>query len=166
MDPKASRETLDHSIMYIFAVALEDGNWHHVNSYTPERANRSSTVSLWKKIVTHEDKEWTKKYHDSDPKKKCFGGRVLITMDDGTTLDQELGIADAHPNGKRPFKRPNYIQKFKTLTDGIISQAESERFLSQVQNLPNLKAGELHSLNIEVNSDLQNKKRAVSSIFG
>src|SRR6478752_968420 len=25
MDPKASRETLDHSIMYIFAVALEDG---------------------------------------------------------------------------------------------------------------------------------------------
>ena len=116
--------------------------------------------------MTHEDKEWTKKYHDSDPKKKCFGGRVLITMDDGTTLDQELGIADAHPNGKRPFKRPNYIQKFKTLTDGIISQAESERFLSQVQNLPNLKAGELHSLNIEVNSDLQNKKRAVSSIFG
>jgi hypothetical protein len=29
MDPKASRETLDHSIMYIFAVALEDGGWHH-----------------------------------------------------------------------------------------------------------------------------------------
>ena len=31
MDPNASRETLDHSIMYIFAVALEDGDWHHVN---------------------------------------------------------------------------------------------------------------------------------------
>jgi 2-methylcitrate dehydratase len=31
MDPNASRETLDHSIMYIFAVALEDGTWHHVN---------------------------------------------------------------------------------------------------------------------------------------
>ena len=28
-DPDASRETLDHSIMYIFAVALEDGTWHH-----------------------------------------------------------------------------------------------------------------------------------------
>ena len=40
MDPNASRETLDHSIMYIFAVALEDGKWHHVKSYTPERANR------------------------------------------------------------------------------------------------------------------------------
>ena len=30
MDPNASRETLDHSIMYIFAVALEDADWHHV----------------------------------------------------------------------------------------------------------------------------------------
>ena len=38
MDPKASRETLDHSIMYIFAVALEDGGWHHERSYAPERA--------------------------------------------------------------------------------------------------------------------------------
>jgi len=26
-DPGASRETLDHSLMYIFAVALEDGRW-------------------------------------------------------------------------------------------------------------------------------------------
>ena len=43
MDPKASRETLDHSIMYIFAVALEDGKWHHVNSYTPSRANKKSS---------------------------------------------------------------------------------------------------------------------------
>ena len=38
MDPKASRETLDHSIMYIVAVALQDGEWHHVRSYAPERA--------------------------------------------------------------------------------------------------------------------------------
>ena len=55
MDPNASRETLDHSIMYIFAVALEDGAWHHVKSYTPERAKRKSTVELWKKIKTLED---------------------------------------------------------------------------------------------------------------
>ncbi len=40
MDPNASRETLDHSIMYIFAVALEDADWHHIKSYTKQRANR------------------------------------------------------------------------------------------------------------------------------
>ena len=37
-DPDASRETLDHSLPYIFAVALEDGTWDHEASYArPER---------------------------------------------------------------------------------------------------------------------------------
>jgi 2-methylcitrate dehydratase len=35
-DPTVSRETLDHSIMYILAVALQDGERHHVRSYLPE----------------------------------------------------------------------------------------------------------------------------------
>ena len=43
IDPKASRETLDHSIMYIFTVALQDGTWHHINSYTPERSDCASS---------------------------------------------------------------------------------------------------------------------------
>jgi len=122
MDPNASRETLDHSIMYIFAVALEDGKWHHINSYTSERSNKKSTIELWKKIKTFEDKKWTKKYHDPNPKKKCFGGRVIIKMKDGSKIEDQLGIADAHPNGKKPFKRENYINKFKTLTANIIDK--------------------------------------------
>ena len=68
MDPNASRETLDHSIMYIFAVALEDSDWHHVKSYTRSRAKRKSTIKIWHSIKTHEDKKWTKKYHHHDPK--------------------------------------------------------------------------------------------------
>src|SRR5271168_4452388 len=67
MDPKASRETLDHSIMYIFAVALQDGSWHHVDSYAPKRAQRPDTVTLWHKIETREDPEWTRRYHATDP---------------------------------------------------------------------------------------------------
>ena len=34
-DPTASRETLDHSIPYIFTVALQDGAWDHDASYAP-----------------------------------------------------------------------------------------------------------------------------------
>jgi len=165
MDPNASRETLDHSIMYIFAVALEDGNWHHINSYTPQRANKKSTVDLWKKIKTFEDKKWTKKYHDPNPKNKCFGGRVIIKMKDGSKIEDQLGIADAHPNGKRPFKRQNYINKFKTLTANIIDQKESERFLEDVQNLKEISKSELHKLNVEVVSDLQKQRSSKNTIF-
>ena len=154
MDPNASRETLDHSIMYIFAVALEDGSWHHINSYTPERAKRKSTVELWKKIQTFEDNEWTQKYHDPDPNKKFFGGKVVIKMQDGSKIEDSLSVANAHPNGKKPFKRSDYIVKFKTLTDGILEKIESDRFLEAVQNLEKLKSAELYKLNIEARSTL------------
>ncbi len=164
MDPKASRETLDHSIMYIFAVALEDGKWHHINSYTPRRANKKSTVTLWRKVKTFEDKKWTKRYHDRDPNKKSFGGRVVIRMKDGTKIEDQISVADAHPAGKRPFERSNYIEKFQTLTQGIITTKESDRFLKAVQNLRKLKSGELTKLNVEVKGKFL-RTRSKKTIF-
>ena len=163
MDPYASRETLDHSIMYIFAVALEDGAWHHVKSYSPQRARRKSTVKLWHKIVTRENKKWTKKYHEIDPNKKCFGGKVIIKMKNGSTITDQINVADAHPAGKRPFGRKEYINKFKTLTDGIITKQESDRFLKIVQNLRKLKSKDLKKLNIQVkNKDIH---KPIKTIF-
>ncbi|MEZ0260021.1 MAG: MmgE/PrpD family protein [Alphaproteobacteria bacterium] len=150
MDPTASRETLDHSIMYIFAVALQDGTWHHVKSYEPSRAQRPDTVALWKKIRTVEDAEWTKRYHSPDPNVKAFGGKVEITLEDGTKIVDELGVANAHPFGAKPFARADYVRKFMTLTEGIVEAAEQKRFLDLVQKLPNLSADELFGLNVEI----------------
>jgi len=165
MDPDASRETLDHSIMYIFAVALEDGYWHHVKSYTPQRARRKSTINLWRKISTRENKKWTKKYHDPDPKNKCFGGKVIIQMKNGSTISGEINVADAHPAGKRPFKREQYIQKFKTLTEGIITSKESERFLKIAQNLKKLKSFDLKGLNVQTILKHKKQRLSKSTIF-
>jgi len=165
MDPKASRETLDHSIMYIFAVALEDGNWHHINSYTSKRANKKSTIDLWKKIETYEDKKWTKMYHDPDPKKKCFGGEVVIEMKDGPKIKAKIGVADAHPGGNRPFVREDYVNKFKTLTEKIINKNESKRFLNDVQNLRKLGKSELYKLNIEAKNYFGVKSSYKKTIF-
>ena len=150
MDPKASRETLDHSIMYIFAVALEDGGWHHEKSYAPERASRPSTTELWRKISTVEDPEWTRRYHSHDPRQKAFGGRVVVTLKGGSVVSDEIAVADAHPLGARPFRRPDYIKKFRTLADGVIAPSEQDRFIATVERLPALGAGELPSLTFEV----------------
>lgn len=147
-DPKASRETLDHSIPYIFTVALQDGSWHHADSYAPERAGREDTVELWHKVTTAEDAEWTRRYHSIDPAEKAFGGRVEITMADGSTITDEIAVADAHPLGARPFAREQYIAKFRALADGVVEPSEIERFLSTVQRLPELSAEELDELNI------------------
>ena len=157
MDPNASRETLDHSIMYILAVALEDGSWDHIESYSPDRAKRDSTVNLWQKISTREDPEWTKRYHDPDPSKRAFGGRVEVKLKTGATIIDELAVANAHPSGAKPFKREDYIRKFKSLTEKLLDHNESDRFLDIVQELPALDNSGLRKINIEVKSDLIEK---------
>ena len=83
-----------------------------------------------------------------DPDEKAFGGRVEIIFNDGHKLTDEIAVADAHPLGARPFARANYIRKFQTLTEDLISREESERFIKAAQRLGELKANELGSLNV------------------
>jgi 2-methylcitrate dehydratase len=149
-NPSASRETLDHSLMYIFAVALEDGRWHHVDSYLPERTKRPETVKLWQKIRTAEDAEWDRKYHDPDPEKRAFGGRVVVTLRDGRTLEDEIEVADAHMRGANPFGREDYLRKFRELAGLYASPAEQERFLATALGLPILAPGRLTELTVEI----------------
>jgi len=150
MDPNASRETLDHSIMYIFAVALQDGRWHHVDSYAPARASRPDTVALWHKIETTEDPEWTRRYHSRDPNQLAFGARVEVVLQGGQTIVDELAIANAHPLGAKPFGRADYIRKFEVMTEGVITSEESARFIADAQELANLSASDLHRLNVSL----------------
>ncbi|WP_280265292.1 2-methylcitrate dehydratase PrpD [Nocardia wallacei] len=153
-DPRASRETLDHSVPYIFAVALQDGTWHHERSYAPERARRPDTVELWRKIRTVEDPEWTRRYHATDPAEKAFGARAVVTLADGETLVDELAVADAHPLGARPFGREQYLAKFRTLAEGVLEPAEQDRFLDAAQRTPELRADELDQLTVTVAPDV------------
>jgi 2-methylcitrate dehydratase len=167
LDPAASRETLDHSIMYIFAVALQDGEWHHERSYAPERAARPDTVALWHKVRTVEDEAWTARYHDPDPDRRAFGGRVVVTVADGRTVEDELAVADAHPRGARPFAREQYVQKFRTLADGVIAADEQERFLATVQRLGDLTSAEVAELTFTVAEPVRDAgARGLRGIFG
>ena len=164
-DPAASRETLDHSLPYIVAVALQDGAWHHVDSYAPERASREDTVALWQRITTEEDPEWTRRYHSLDLAEKAFGGEAVITLADGTVLREEIAVADAHPLGARPFARAQYIEKFRTLAEGIVPEAEIARFLDAAENLTDLPAGELGRLNLLAAPGVIGAVRAPKGLF-
>ncbi len=164
-DPLATRETLDHSVMYIFAVALEDGTWHHVDSYQPERAARPSTVALWRRIRTVDDAEWTRRYHAPDPRQKAFGGRVVVTLDDGTTIEDEIAVADAHPMGAKPFGRDDYIGKFNALAAEFADSKERNRFLAAALALPALPAGALKELTVEAPPEARDCKGLRPGLF-
>jgi 2-methylcitrate dehydratase len=132
-------------VPYVLAVALEDGQWHHEHSYSPERAHRPGTVALWQRVRTVEDPRWTAAYHRPEPE---FGGRVTITLDDGSTIADELAVADAHPRGARPFVRDGYVAKFRTLAHGVLEAAEQDRVLDLAARLPALGAAELARLTV------------------
>ncbi len=162
-DPDASRETLDHSVMYIFAVALQDGTWHHERSYAAERAHRPDTVELWRKISTVEDPEWTRRYHSTDPNEKAFGAKAVVTLKNGETIVDELAVADAHPLGARPFEREQYVAKFAELAEGVVEAEEQQRFLSAVENVSATMSGGLGALNVRVAPRVLEKAPTVPS---
>ncbi len=146
-DPNASRETLDHSAMYILAVALEDGCWHHDDSYKPERARRPETLNLWQKIETCEDADWERRYHDPDPNKRAFGGRLEVIFSNGTSLNISKDVADAHPNGSAPWIWSDYVSKFDTLTNNVIDPVERDRFIDAVASLDGMTSDDINGLN-------------------
>lgn len=149
-DPGASRETLDHSLPYIFAVALEDGEWHHERSYTPDRARRASTVELWRKVTTEEVPSWTARYD----KGEAFGGAVIVELADGSVLEEEIAVADAHPKGARPFAAPQYEAKFRSLSADALDEKEQSRFLGLAYRLAELEPYEVRQLNVKAADEL------------
>ncbi|MDR9392418.1 MAG: MmgE/PrpD family protein [Trueperaceae bacterium] len=147
-DPDATRETLDHSLMYILAVALQDGVWHHVDSYAPARAHRPDTVALWHKIRTEEDPTWTARYRATDPGERAFGGEMTVTLTNGETVHARRDVADAHPNGAAPFARADYVAKFRTLAEGVVPTPEQDRFLHLAERLDTLAPDEVRALTV------------------
>ena len=135
-DPKATRETLDHSAMYIFTVALQDGHWHHETSYAPERAGRADTVRLWQKVRTVCDPYWSREFSDPAPLDKAHGARIIVTFDDGSILEDELRVPNSHPKGTSPWGIDDYRRKFVSLAKERIEPNEIYRFLELAETLP------------------------------
>ncbi|HEY2190766.1 MAG TPA: hypothetical protein VGH76_00495 [Actinomycetospora sp.] len=73
---------------------------------------------------------------------------MTITLDDGTTVADELAVADAHPRGARPFGREDYLAKFRTLADGALDPAEQDRFLDLATRLPDLGPDDVARLTV------------------
>lgn len=73
-------------------------------------------------------------------------------MKDGSTITDELAVANAHSLGATPWQWADYIRKFETLTDGVLDRVEARRFLQTAQDLTRLRADQLAGLNIALPS--------------
>ncbi|MGE5511567.1 MAG: hypothetical protein ACM31O_10015 [Bacteroidota bacterium] len=66
----------------------------------------------------------------------------------------EIAVADAHPLGARPFRRADYVRKFRTLAEGIVPPAAQESFLATVDRLARLEPHGLSGLTFAVDPGL------------
>ena len=111
------------------ATALRYG---HVNleDFNPARLEDSDILYLMERIKIRSDPELTKSY----PRK--WGARAEIFRQDGLRLEG----ANDYPKGdpENPLEDREVIEKFKTLTKGMIPLPKAEEIIERVMNLEDM----------------------------
>ena len=145
VDPNSPRGTLDHSIMFAIARSMQLSRWDE-DVYDIAESEKSELRDAMLKIKTTQDAEWERRYHSTDPKEQSFGGTLIVTLKDGTKVEDSKACANAHPFGSNPWKRPHYIKKLESLTKHLLSTGERDKFLSLVDTLEKATAAQLAGL--------------------
>jgi 2-methylcitrate dehydratase len=88
-----------------------------------------------------------------------------VALDDGTVIEDELLVADAHPNGARPFSRSDYLAKFAMLTEDKLDPGEARRFLDVVQRVSSLDGEGFGALGLRCLPGLIDQTPVAGGIF-
>lgn len=152
IDPDSPRGTLDHSIMFAIARCIQTGEFHKDRAYQMTQAEKDELRKLMARIETQFDQRWEDLYHDQDPNVQAYGGRMIVTLADGSTVADEKTRANAHPGGDTPWQRPDYEAKLADYTADLVSDAERARFVEAVNGMDSLSGEELATINLIVDA--------------
>jgi 2-methylcitrate dehydratase len=138
VDPDAPRGTLDHSIMFAIARALQLGRWDEA-VYDIAEHEKPALRDLMLKVETRFDAEWERKYHSTEPTEQAMGGKLIFQFSSGAPdIEIAKDRANAHCYGATPWGRADYIRKFDSLTAGLVTPAVRADFLAAAEALETL----------------------------
>jgi 2-methylcitrate dehydratase len=100
-----TRETADHSMPYIAARAMFDGEVTNA-SYAPDKLRDPRILAFMRKITVREDPALTALQGDAVPT------RVTATLDDGRRISRQ--VDDVPGFAGRPMQRPDVERKFRS----------------------------------------------------
>ncbi|MBI3042629.1 MAG: MmgE/PrpD family protein [Betaproteobacteria bacterium] len=127
-----TRETADHSLPYVTAVVLLDGEVSS-RSFSEARLASPAVMDLMKKVKVNESEELSAQYPDSAP---C---RVTMRTSSGATIEAEVKYAKGHIND--PMSDAELNEKFRNLFPEL---ARKERCRAALQALWSLdRAGDV-----------------------
>ncbi len=71
---------------------------------------------------------------------------MTIRLKDGTTLSDEKPVADAHANGRAPWRWDDYVRKFETLAPAALDRDARDCFLDAALRASTLTPAEIVAL--------------------
>ncbi|HJQ13161.1 MAG TPA: MmgE/PrpD family protein [Anaerolineales bacterium] len=132
-----SKEEADHSLPYIVAVAILDGQVMP-EQYLPERIESQDVQTLLRKVLVRPLDEFSRRFPAEMP------SRIRITLNDGHVLTREK--RDYEGFLTRPMGWNTISEKFEQLTQARITHPLQREIEEAVANLENIQVSELTDL--------------------
>ncbi len=128
-DPR-TKETADHSLMWVTAVALLHGTVE-LQHYMPENIRDPRVLALIRKTKVNVDPELDKLYPSAIP------NRVTVKFRNGKELTARVDHPKGHP--RNPMTDEEVEDKFRRLINGLLTPSQVNTVINLVRNLENLK---------------------------
>ncbi|MFC4055482.1 MmgE/PrpD family protein [Actinomadura syzygii] len=121
-DPR-NRETADHSLPYLLAVALADGEVT-LDSYRPERLRDPALRAVMERIKVRPNEEFTKIRAEFDGVTRAHPVKAVFRLADGRERVEDLRFHKGH--FRDPMTRADLDRKFELACRGVASAAQRD----------------------------------------
>jgi 2-methylcitrate dehydratase len=132
-----TKEQADHSLPYLLAVALLDGDVMPAQ-FEPDRIAKADVQQLLKKVSVRPDQEFTDQYPGKMPAK------VTVRLQDGKVIEHEVQDFPGLPS--HPFTWDDAVEKFDRLVAGRADPQLSQEIRDAVRSLESIGVRDLTKL--------------------
>ena len=132
-----TKEQADHSLPYLLAVALLDGNVMPVQ-FKPDRIIKPDVQNLLKKVSVRPNHEYTAEYPGKMPAK------ITVRLSDGKIVEHE--VQDYPGLASHPFTWEESVEKFDALVAGRVDEGLSGEIKDAARSVENIQVRDLIKL--------------------
>ncbi|MBI4497033.1 MAG: MmgE/PrpD family protein [Chloroflexi bacterium] len=129
-----TKEEADHSLPYLLAVALLDGQVMP-EQYAPDRIGRADVQSLLRRVAVRPDAEFSRRF----PDEHC--ARLRVHLRDGRVLTKEK--RDYEGFHTRPMRWEAVVEKFTRLSEYAAGADHRHQIAEAVEHLHELRLADL-----------------------
>jgi 2-methylcitrate dehydratase len=149
-----TKEQADHSLKYLLAVALLDGDVMPAQ-FKPERIIKSDVQNLLKKVSVRPNQEFTELYPQKMPAK------ITVRLQDGKVIEHEV---QAYPGlASDPFTWEDSAEKFDRLVAGRADEGLCNEIKDAVRSIENIQARDLLKLLSRAKAETDDARKAQSA---